>query len=69
MTSAHTSDTQVMYLTPQEARQRLGVSRRTFQRYVERGHITAAHRLPNGHARFAAADVDALRTHPEAVAS
>lgn len=60
MTLAHTSDTQVMYLSPREARDRLGVSRRTFQRYVERGLIAASHRLPNGHARFSSADVDSL---------
>ncbi len=58
-----------MYLSPQEARERLGVSRRTFQRYVQQGHIAAAHRLPNGHARFSAADIDALRGIAEAVSA
>lgn len=65
MTSAHISPTDGDFLTPKEARDRLGVSRRTLQRYVADGVLAPAHYLPNGHARFAVATVDALRAEPD----
>ena len=60
MTSAHTLPDGINLLSPLQARQRLGVSRRTMQRYVADGLIAPVGRLPNGHARFSPTDVDAL---------
>lgn len=60
MTSVHEPPSALTFLSPAEARKRLGISRRTLQRYVANGIITPAGRLPNGHARFSSADVDSL---------
>lgn len=61
MTTAHEADQGADHLlSPVQARKRAGVSHRTFQRYRAAGLIKPAHVLPNGHARFRAADVDAL---------
>lgn len=60
MTTAHEDDQGEAFLTPVQSRKRAGVSHRTFQRYRAAGLIKPAHVLPNGHARFRAADVDAL---------
>lgn len=64
MTSAHEPSAEGNFLSPKEARDRLGVSRRTMQRYVAAGLLRPAHRLPNGHSRFAVADVERIKdTH------
>lgn len=60
MTSAQDPATSEAYLSPAETRDRLRISRRTLQRWVADGKLHAAARLPNGHKRFAAADVEAL---------
>lgn len=60
MTSANELSADEEFMTPAEARKRVGVTRRTFQRYVADGRITAAHYTPAGHARFARADVEAM---------
>jgi predicted site-specific integrase-resolvase len=46
-------------LTPAETMASLAISRRTLDRYVERGELQPA-RLPSGHRRFLVADVEAL---------
>lgn len=46
-------------ITAKEAAGRLGVSVRTFDRYVAKGLIEAK-RTPGGQRRFASADVDKL---------
>jgi excisionase family DNA binding protein len=48
-------------LTAAQAAERLGISVRTLDRYVEAGRITPR-RTPGGHRRFDPADVDALLT-------
>lgn len=51
-------------LTAREAAQRLGVSVRTFDRYlgewIRDGAVTV-HRTPGGHRRFDPTEIDALR--------
>lgn len=49
------------YLTPAQACARLCISERTLWRYQFDGRIVA-HRLPSGHRRFLASDVEALLT-------
>lgn len=49
------------YLTPARACARLSISERTLWRYQDDGRIVA-HRLPSGHRRFLASDVEALIT-------
>ncbi|WP_434516447.1 helix-turn-helix transcriptional regulator [Dechloromonas sp. ARDL1] len=39
-------------ITLEEAADRIGVSRRTVDRYIERGQFVATYRLPTGHLRI-----------------
>lgn len=50
----------VPHLSPRESAELLGVTPRTFERYVSRGLIDPALRLPTGHRRFARRAVLAL---------
>jgi DNA-binding transcriptional MerR regulator len=61
MTSAHEADDDLMVLSPVEARRRLHISHRTLQRWIAKGVLKPAYRLPNGHARYRVRDVDALK--------
>lgn len=47
------------YLTPAQAARKLGISARTLWRYQDAGRIKPV-RLPSGHRRFLASDVEAL---------
>lgn len=46
-------------LTPAQTMERLAISRRTLERYVEREQLKPRY-LPSGHRRFDAAEVRAL---------
>lgn len=50
-----------LYMTAREVCARLSITERTLSRWIEAGRITA-YRLPGGHRRFTANDVDALIT-------
>jgi excisionase family DNA binding protein len=50
----------VTWLSPSQAADRLGVSTRTFRRYVAAGLIAPVHRTHGGHGRFDPDDVDRL---------
>lgn len=49
------------YVSTAEAAELLGVTVRTFWRYIENGRIREAHKTPGGHRRFNRADVEALK--------
>lgn len=53
------TNTSPEYLTPAQAARRLGISARTLWRYQDAGRIAPV-RLPSGHRRFLASDVEAL---------
>jgi len=61
MTTAHEADEGESYLTPAQARRRLGVSPRTYRRYVASGVLVPHHRTPLGHARFTEASLQVQR--------
>jgi excisionase family DNA binding protein len=46
-------------ITLDEAADRLGISRRTVDRYIERGQFVAIYQLPTGHLRCDEHDLDA----------
>lgn len=48
-----------VWLTPAAVAKRLGVSAKTVQRLANAGHLHP-NRLPSGHRRYKAAEVDAL---------
>jgi predicted site-specific integrase-resolvase len=48
-------------MAPVQVRQMLGVSLRTYQRYVADGTLVAAEYTLKGHRRFRRSDVEALR--------
>lgn len=50
-----------------QVRQLLGISRRTYQRYVADGGLVAAQWTLGGHRRFRRSDVEALRQDVAAV--
>lgn len=55
------TDDQPETLTAKQAADRLGVSVRTLDRYVEQGFIAPRRPTPTAHRRFLAAEVDELR--------
>jgi excisionase family DNA binding protein len=59
MSLSHDSDTRSVLLTPEQVRERLGISLRTYQRHLASGRLRASSRTPGGHRRFVQADVDA----------
>lgn len=65
MTSAHETDAEAILLLPVQARRRLGISHRTFQRWVASGRVVPTLRLPNGHARYSAQYIESLVERPE----
>lgn len=48
------------YLTSGEVARLLGISDRTYRRYLKDGRLSPHHRTPTGHARFLETDVRAL---------
>lgn len=66
MTSAQESASSEGLLLPVQARRRLGISHRTFQRWVASGRIVPTLRLPNGHARYSPEYIESLVTRPAA---
>lgn len=58
MQSGHEPDTDRM-LTPAQTIERLAISRRTLERYIERGWLEPL-TLPSGHRRFLASSVSAV---------
>ena len=62
MTSAQEPAKDGEPLSPAQVRRRLGITRRTLQRWVASGRTKPDFRLPNGHARWLPATVDALLT-------
>lgn len=67
MTSAHAAPNEE-FLSPQQARALLGISPRSLWRLRNQGRLKPAFKTPGGQARFAKADVEALREQPEPAA-
>lgn len=49
-------------MTPSQVRERLGISLRTYQRYVASGLLVPAYRPPGGWRRFSRSHVEAVRS-------
>jgi excisionase family DNA binding protein len=61
MSPSHNPDTDPVFLTPEQVRQQLGISLRTYQRHIATGRLHASNRTPGGHRRFLPSDLDAVR--------
>jgi excisionase family DNA binding protein len=68
MATTQESSTGADLLAAVQVRQILGISRRTYQRYVADGRLVEAQRTLGGHRRFRRSDVEALRHNTDAKA-
>ena len=62
-------DAQVMYITTREVAKLARVDSSTVRRWVERGELKPAMKLPGGHYRFLQSDVEQLLSPTEAVSA